>query len=486
MGLTDEGRHRDVISSLRDLQSRDQLRKAHVNAAAVLLNAHPRTIRRHIANGVPTHAKPKYELTAIDLELYVAESGSATAVHAARARDGDLTVSLRTMQRAFARLSPQDQAYARGGTRGRRAATLYVSHSAHHRNETWQTDHWQADLPVLVPRHTKPLYPWLTWFLDDATRAIMGWAISIVAATSAEVLAAFRRGVELDPLHGPFCGAPSLVRTDNGREFTAGYVTDRLMRVGTVSSTTDAYAPHQKGKIERLHRTVNGEFLRGKPGWKGGGRTAAGKVYAHKPWTLERFRGELSEWVRHYNLERPHRGLDGRTPLQAWEEDPAPVRMPPEHVIRGLHQARTQRKVAKDGIHFASVTYWSPSLHGIVGETVEIDYVPHDRRKIDVYRAHEFLCTCVPTDAITDQDRQALYEARQRDAQRLRKLRSDANRRQRVRLAAITDATPLQEISIVTEAERNRERPPTDAALRRLTSKDLLKLDRPEDEAQEA
>lgn len=90
---------------------------------------------------------------------------------------------------------------------------------------------------------------------------------------------------------------------------------------------TTPYSPWQKGKIERLNRTIDQELLCGLPGWTAGPRGPNGRLLADSaaPLTLGRFVALFAKWVGAYNTERPHRGLGGLTPLQRWEQDVTPV-----------------------------------------------------------------------------------------------------------------------------------------------------------------
>jgi putative transposase len=470
----------ELSDQLLALRSQGRLTAAHKKAAAQILDCSPRTVMRDLERGAPPDFQRAHWVPeAKDLEVYWANSGDATAVYEARKAAGEPGPGLRTIQRAFAReLNSFERADAAGGARARRDKQLHVHRQPQHRNETWEGDHFQIGIPVILPRHQRPLFPWVTWWIDAYTRALMSWVLSVVAATSAQVLDSLKLGIEVDPDRGPFSGVPFALRVDNGKEFRAGAVERAALAVGTTLEFTAPYSPYHKGRIERVHRTFDQHYFRSAPGWKGGARTRAGRRYSHAPWTMERFVAEFDAWVRDYNTARPHRALEGMTPLEAWDGDPTPLRHPPAHVLRGLSQAHERRKVQKDGIHFAGLTYFASELHGLVGESVEVGYVPHDRRKIDVYRSGEFLATCQPQELVSEHEREALFARRQADAERLRDLRSRAERRKRVRLSSITGPAPLEETTVASREEVRRETGPvSDAALRRAAAADLLRLE---------
>jgi putative transposase len=104
----------------------------------------------------------------------------------------------------------------------------------------------------------------VTLFLDDCTRAITGWAISL-QPSSAEVLAALRDAILVNPERGPFGGLPGRLRWDHGLEFAATAVEQAALALGIDVDPATPYAPHEKGKIKRLHRTIADGFVAGLP-----------------------------------------------------------------------------------------------------------------------------------------------------------------------------------------------------------------------------
>jgi putative transposase len=99
---------------------------------------------------------------------------------------------------------------------------------------------------------------------------------------------------------------PGRLRWDHGLEFAAAAVEQAALALGIDVDPATPYAPHEKGKIERLHGTITETFVVGLPGQleAPGAPLALGEL-------VERF----DAWVRAYNTGRPHRSLAGRTPL---------------------------------------------------------------------------------------------------------------------------------------------------------------------------
>jgi transposase InsO family protein len=203
------------------------------------------------------------------------------------------------LQAAFAReVSPAERASARRGEAGRREHGLYLRYEAPHRNAVWQADHKQLPVLVVPPGRQRGRRPWVTLFLDDFSRAVVGWAISL-QPTSAEVLAALRDAILVDPDRGPFGGVPGRLRWDHGLEFAATAVEQAALALGIDVDPATPYAPHEKGKVERLHRTITDCFVAGLPCWTGGPRDHRGQLEAPgAPLALGEFVTRFDAWVR--------------------------------------------------------------------------------------------------------------------------------------------------------------------------------------------
>jgi len=230
-------------------------------------------------------------------------------------------------------------------------------------------------------------------FMDGFSRLIMGWAISMYPS-SATVLAALRSAITIDPECGPFGGVPEALRWDNGLEFAAEALQTAGAVLGCKVAKMPAYTPHLRGKIERSHRTIQDSFVAGLPFHTDGPAAADGRLYgpAGDPMSLALFVDHFAEWVRSYNAERPHEGLAGMTPLEKWCGDATPVRTVPPEQLRWLLLAGQRRRILKDGIHFQGLMFIAPELNGRVGQDVEVRYMPHDLRTVEVFQGDAWLC----------------------------------------------------------------------------------------------
>ena len=127
--------------------------------------------------------------------------------------------------------------------------------------------------------------------------------VTAVQTLNNEVLPTFEeQGVVIDA-----------VLSDNGREFCG--CPDRhpyelfLQLEGIAHKTTRVGRPQSNGIVERLHRTLLDEH-----------RRVQGRTVWHE--TTAEMQIALDAFLVRYNRERPHqgRGMNGRTPLQAFLE----------------------------------------------------------------------------------------------------------------------------------------------------------------------
>jgi putative transposase len=324
------------------------------------------------------------------------------------------------------------------------------------RNAIWETDHKQLGVKVIPPQGSNPVVPWITTFMDAKHRLIVGVSVSM-QPTTGDVLAAFRTGVRRDPDLSPAYGAPDELHYDNGKEFLSDALTEVVVTMGVLPRALQAYAPHLKGKIERWHRTLDDEFLATLPQFQGGPRAANDRLYGSSSAFLsyELLCQELLAWIRHYNYERPHSELHGLTPAQSWEQDPAMLREFSEDELRWMSLPSAQRTVNQDGIRHENRSYVASELTALRGEKVEIRYMPHDHRSVDVYRDRKFICTAFVTDAISAEEQQRLMQDRKRQARKASRLRGKASQQAKVRLASVTGASdPTDEqITVITREQ---------------------------------
>lgn len=282
-----EQRRDAVLERLRGAKGSGGLSAELVRQAAVAADVSPRTVYRWLAQGErrPRGHRPAWALPDRAFELLVTWRGNVAAVRRQLIAEGVVVPDMETLRRAIAReLSVTQRDYITDGDDGLRARTVHLRHEARFRGECYEGDQKQLSIEVLAPRATRPQRPWATLFIDQFSRLIVGWALSL-QPTAAEVLAAVRMAV-VEDRERPFGGVPARLRWDHGHEFGADAVAQAGAVLGCVSVCCEPYSPWQKGKIERLNRTLEDELLRGLPRWTAGPRDKRGELAGEAPLTL--------------------------------------------------------------------------------------------------------------------------------------------------------------------------------------------------------
>ncbi|MBJ7353772.1 MAG: Mu transposase C-terminal domain-containing protein [Thermoleophilaceae bacterium] len=296
------------------------------------------------------------------------------------------------------------------------------------------------DLHVIAPGFSNPVRPWITWLIDVGTRAVVGWSISAGDPHRGAVLAAIRSGVERDG-EKPFYGVPGELVWDNGNEFTANAVTEAAAMLGSVAAPTQAYSPEKKPFIEAVNGTLIKQLLSKLPHYTEGPQRKDGSLEdgADRMLTLGELAHLVDQWVWHYNNERPHRGLGGRTPAEQWASDTTPIREVSAETARLFTLDRVRRVVRRDGgIHVESIAYIAPELFGYEGEKVEVGRIPYDVTKIEVFHDGRWLCTATPTVQVGPEQARKLAEARKKQDARLLRERRKLAKLGRIRIGTIT------------------------------------------------
>ena len=151
---------------------------------------------------------------------------------------------------------------------------------------------WQSDITSLwLARARRHVY--LTVFLDDHSRYIVGWQLeahlksSLVLECLKDALVSF--------------GKPEEILTDQGPQYFSWRGKSELQRLlkreGIAHVVSRSHHPETLGKTERLWETVKQEL------WD-----------RIEPRDLDEARERLGHFVSHYNHGRPHQGLDGAVP----------------------------------------------------------------------------------------------------------------------------------------------------------------------------
>lgn len=162
----------------------------------------------------------------------------------------------------------------------------WVRYELPHPNDLWHTD-WSFD-PFSGQQ--------LAVYIDDRTRLITCFGI-FKSASAENTVALLRSGIAE-------YGKPKAVMTDHGSQYYANHPNaeqeNTLFRqvldpLGIKHCLARINRPQTNGKVERFFRTYKEEF-------------ATGSFPS------------LTDFMRHYNENRPHMSLLYKTPKQVWEE----------------------------------------------------------------------------------------------------------------------------------------------------------------------
>jgi len=189
-------------------------------------------------------------------------------------------------------------------------------------------------------------------FLDDATR--YGLGVRVGTVESVELF--------LTELHDVVAryGVPDACFLDRGGGFVA-HDTHRVFgQLGVHFIHGTAGHAEGRAKIERYHRTLNGQLL----------RTFPGNPLIDPD--LGALTLRLSHWLEVYN-HTPHEGLDGDTPAQRWhaEADARPLDLPDPEWLRAQFLLTVSRRVKLDNtLPFEGRAYEVPRGHATERVTV--------------------------------------------------------------------------------------------------------------------
>ena len=148
---------------------------------------------------------------------------------------------------------------------------------------------WCSDI-TYIPMKQGFLY--LVAIMDWASRRVLAWRLSNTMDTD----------FCLEALEDAMAryGKPQIFNTDQGSQFTSPRFTGRLIDADVKVSMDGKGRWMDNVFIERLWRSVKYEC-----------------VYLHAFETGSEARTRISKWMDHYNTQRPHSALRGKTPEEA-------------------------------------------------------------------------------------------------------------------------------------------------------------------------
>ena len=296
--------------------------------------------------GQPRRLPPEVAERLVTLKSEQPALSVKALIKAARARGVDHPLAPSTVHRLLAREGLLDARPDEPTAADRRRFAYRDA------GELWMSDVMHGPKVTDGRRRRKTF---LIAFIDDATRVIpfAAFAHSENTAAFLPVLkhALIRRGL------------PLRLYCDNGASYRSQHLAVVCAKLGIALIHARPYQPQGKGKIERFFRTVRAAVL--------------AHLTPAATESLDTLNRTLWAWVEGEYHQSPHRGLDGRTPLDQWALAGENVRYPdPSTDLDDLFLFEAKRRVTNDR---------TVSLHGrlyevdaaLVGQTVTLRYDPN-------------------------------------------------------------------------------------------------------------
>jgi len=240
-------------------------------------------------------------------------------------------------------------------------------------------------------------------FLDWASRYPAGGSIMLQENTQAISNALRNAIINL----GKY---PKSVYLDNGKAFKSKFFTREIdlewelgglyCRLGIDECFAMPYNARAK-TVERFFGTFNESFERLMPSYRGRSiedkppyllrnEKWIKKIYERKPLQLHEAMLLIQGWMDYY-VNKPHRGLKGKTPREIWEAGKGPGVN--EEELYYLMLADENRVIRRNGIEFLGINYYHKNMYGRQGEQVDIRYDFNDLGWILVYdKEKQLIC----------------------------------------------------------------------------------------------
>ena len=229
---------------------------------------------------------------------------------------------------------------------------------------------WQSDLKYgpYLPDPKQPgrkMRTYLVAIIDDATRMVVHG--EFYANQKLPVIEdALRKAVTRS-------GSPENLYVDNGKIFVSRWLRLACAKLRIRHLKTHAYSPESKGKIERFNLTVE-EFF--------------GEAQLDKPQTLDALNTLFRAWLSEGYNHRVHSALAGKSPAEAFTQDPKPLRFPSPEALREAFLWEKTPKVDKTGCISLSGVCYEVGVE-YLRKSILVRYDPFDLSQIEVWYGGE-------------------------------------------------------------------------------------------------
>ncbi|KVP63048.1 integrase [Burkholderia ubonensis] len=281
-------------------------------------------------------------------------------------------------------------------------------------NERWEIDHTPVNLMCVCERTRMVIVrPVLTLIIDAHTRMVMGFHIGARSPGQEEVGWAIRMAMlskcdllnrlGLGHLEWLARGVAEMIFGDNAWEFHGSATRSGCDELGISLVYCPKRAPWFKGRVERFMRTIAEQLFHMIPGTTWSNTKDRGEYQSEKLAcvSLEELTVFVVRWIVECYQHAPHRGLNGKTPFQAWQESArlTPIYMPADTNQLSIAFSDTIiRPITNSGVTFDHLSYNSSALqllrHSIPDdEKVKVRYFNEQTDYVYVYdpRQKEYL-----------------------------------------------------------------------------------------------
>lgn len=311
---------------------------------------------------------------------------------------GITSPSYETVYGIIRQIDPALMTLAHEGTKTyKQTFDLLHRHNAEKPNAIWQADHTLLDIWIKDEKE-QPVRPWLTVIMDDYSRAIAGYYISLDAPSALQTALALKQGIwrKNNPAWH-ICGIPEILYTDHGSDFTSNHIEQVCLdlKIQLIFSTIGE--PRGRGKIERFFRTVNQLLLAKLPGYAPSGHKSPNAVL-----NFNQLDSEFERFLIEYH--QTEHSQTSEAPQKRWNDKGFLPQLPEslEKLDLLLLTIKDTRRIRRDGIKFQGLRYTDPLLANYIGEDVSIRYDPRDLTEIRVYHQNKFLCRAICPDLSTE------------------------------------------------------------------------------------
>jgi putative transposase len=273
-------------------------------------------------------------------------------------RLGQEPPSYKVVHAVIAKLEPALVTLAHEGSKAYSASfDLVYRREADAPNAIWQADHTELDILVQDTDGTARR-PWLTIIIDDYSRAVAGYFLSLSAPSAIQTALALRQAIWRKTQAGwHICGIPQVLYTDHGSDFTSHHIEQVAADLKIRLIFSGVARPRGRGKIERFFDSLSQVLLSRLPGFS---RTESGR---RAVLTQSELASKIETYLIEEYLVTPH-STTGQAPQARWEAGGFLPQMPDslERLDLLLLTVARTRRVQQDGIRFMSMRYIDPTL----------------------------------------------------------------------------------------------------------------------------